>query len=700
MEKRIRKYFITLITGILSVILLSGIILFYSTMQTVYMNQMEEANKNLAGQISSSFELILQQISEQVNKFAIYDSELGSMVRERKLKIANYIDLYDELKQIVMGNRYIHSVYLYSEEEEIFFDSKRGNSFVKERFFDQEVSNAMEAKYLTSVQPHVIKGDVLVYSLIVQLKPDETNIRYVLSVNIDMGMIYKDVMKRNTGDREIALYVYDDANSILISKDFMDLGGSITEKQEEIEASFPGRKFWSMLNKKVGIMDAVSYSSPLNSYFYIQVPFYYDFNKMFNSYILLVGLLLLFGAAIIIAYIIILYTTKPIEEVLTDYSDKLMRDFLTGSGHGKDRPLQMGALLDKSFKHDNYNLILIDANDSQLEIERTVSAVMENLPIAAANVALKSISILGSRVAVIANYGNTSAMEQLINPYLRQLLQRLNEKYYQQVSIAVSSAVTDPARLSAAYMECDDIQQYKLSMTEHITHYRQIQERKNPIPYPGELEKQLINNLLVKNTEGCIFYGEKFIKHILEGDGLLTDIQIKNYIYQLQNEILTRTSSLPVSIKAAASSDMQKLHSRSQIQELLLRFIQSICSEISKKNPNNESIINEAIIEYINDNLSENDFNLNSLSYQFNLNRNYLAKLIKEETSYSFNDYVNMKKIALAKELLSGTTLTVEEIAHRTGYTYPHYFIKVFKKSEGITPGQFREMHIDSNNAL
>jgi YesN/AraC family two-component response regulator len=167
----------------------------------------------------------------------------------------------------------------------------------------------------------------------------------------------------------------------------------------------------------------------------------------------------------------------------------------------------------------------------------------------------------------------------------------------------------------------------------------------------------------------------------------------------LQNEILTRISSLPISIKTTGSSDMKNIHNRSQIHDILLNFIQSICSEIAKKNTNNASIINEAIIEYIDANLTENDFNLNSISYQFNMNRNYLAKLIKEETSYSFNDYVNMKKISLAKDLLAATMLTVEEVAHRTGFTYAHYFIKVFKNLEGITPGQFREMQNNSNNA-
>lgn len=699
MEKRIRKYFIILILGLLFVILISGIILFNSTMQKVYIMQMEQTNKNLTEQISSSFELVIQQIAEQVNKLAIYDSDFEDLVQERNLKISNRIKLYDELNQIVMGNQYIHSVYLYSEKEGVFFDSKRGNCFKKEKFFDQQVVEAVTFKYLARVPPHIINDEVLIYSLIVPLKSGGANTGCLLSVNVDVDMLYKDVMRRNTGDKEIKLYVYDENNTILISKNYNDLNKNISEKQKEISDFFPSRSFWTVLNENVGVMDAITYSSALKSYFYVQVPFSFNFNKMFNNYFLLVIILFLFVASIIIAYIILCFTTRPIEEVLTDYNDKLVKDMLIGSFYEKDKLLQMASIMDKYFKYNEYSLLLIDVNDNQLEIYKTVSAIMEEVPIQTGNLIMKHISIHGNRIAIIVNYNNVSVMEQLTNTYLRQLYQKLNEKYYQQIYIAISSGKMDSALLSIAYMECDEIQQYKLSITDHIINYRQFQEKKNPIIYPVELEKQLVNNLLVKNAESCIFYTNKFLKHILENDGLLTDIQIKNYIYQLQNEILTRISSLPISIKTSGSSDMKNIHSRSQINDVLLNFIQSICSEIARKNPNKESIINEAIIEYINANITENDFNLNSISYQFNLNRNYLAKLIKEETSYSFNDYVNMKKIAMAKDLLTTTMLTVEEIAHRTGFTYAHYFIKVFKNLEGITPGQYREMHTNNNNA-
>lgn len=170
MEKRIRKYFIVIISGILLCILTLGSILFTSTMRRVYLDQMERTNENLAEQIRSSFELVIQQISEQVNKHTIYESQLGQFVRESQVTVVNYIYLYEDLKQIVLGNQYIHSVYLYSEEDQTFFDSKRGNRYTIGEFYDQTVAEAIQSNYRANVWPHLIRGDVLVYSFAEELK--------------------------------------------------------------------------------------------------------------------------------------------------------------------------------------------------------------------------------------------------------------------------------------------------------------------------------------------------------------------------------------------------------------------------------------------------------------------------------------------------------------------------------------------------
>jgi len=54
-------------------------------------------------------------------------------------------------------------------------------------------------------------------------------------------------------------------------------------------------------------------------------------------------------------------------------------------------------------------------------------------------------------------------------------------------------------------------------------------------------------------------------------------------------------------------------------------------------------------------------------------------------------NYLNMKKIEKAKELLQVGDLSVSEISFEVGFNDPYYFTRIFKKKEGIPPSTYRE---------
>ena len=68
--------------------------------------------------------------------------------------------------------------------------------------------------------------------------------------------------------------------------------------------------------------------------------------------------------------------------------------------------------------------------------------------------------------------------------------------------------------------------------------------------------------------------------------------------------------------------------------------------------------------------------------------RNLARKLAKEETS--FKQLANEAWYTLARELLATTTLTVDQVAHRTGFTGGNAFSRAFKSLSGMTPLQWR----------
>ncbi|HJC09403.1 MAG TPA: AraC family transcriptional regulator [Candidatus Blautia merdigallinarum] len=80
------------------------------------------------------------------------------------------------------------------------------------------------------------------------------------------------------------------------------------------------------------------------------------------------------------------------------------------------------------------------------------------------------------------------------------------------------------------------------------------------------------------------------------------------------------------------------------------------------------------------------------LAARFHYHPAYLTSLMKKYTGYSVNTYVNHIRLAAAKNLLcQGEFLSVAAVAHTCGFPDEKYFMRLFKKQEGMTPSQYRQ---------
>lgn len=73
------------------------------------------------------------------------------------------------------------------------------------------------------------------------------------------------------------------------------------------------------------------------------------------------------------------------------------------------------------------------------------------------------------------------------------------------------------------------------------------------------------------------------------------------------------------------------------------------------------------------------------------LDPSYFSKIFPREVGENFTYYVNRRKVDWAKQMLRETGESVSAIALELGYVDTSYFIKVFKKFEGITPLVYRQ---------
>ncbi len=84
---------------------------------------------------------------------------------------------------------------------------------------------------------------------------------------------------------------------------------------------------------------------------------------------------------------------------------------------------------------------------------------------------------------------------------------------------------------------------------------------------------------------------------------------------------------------------------------------------------------------------------LDTLCKVFSYTKPYICKLFKKSTGTTFSDNLASVRLRKAQSLLCTTDMTVEQICFEVGYESTEYFHRLFKKTFGITPLEYRKAH-------
>lgn len=86
-----------------------------------------------------------------------------------------------------------------------------------------------------------------------------------------------------------------------------------------------------------------------------------------------------------------------------------------------------------------------------------------------------------------------------------------------------------------------------------------------------------------------------------------------------------------------------------------------------------------------------------SVAEAFNISPGYLSRLFSRESDVKFNEYLKFTRISRSKTLLTNTTMKINEVAEKCGFTDTNYFCKVFRDINDCTPLQYRRKNKGAN---
>ena len=105
-----------------------------------------------------------------------------------------------------------------------------------------------------------------------------------------------------------------------------------------------------------------------------------------------------------------------------------------------------------------------------------------------------------------------------------------------------------------------------------------------------------------------------------------------------------------------------------------------------------QSELLQNVLRHIDEHFTDPLLSVSGIAQHFGISDKYLSQLFKEQTSEKISGYIENKRIAHACELLRTTDLSINEVATASGYALTHTFRVAFKKVQGVTPLQWKNI--------
>lgn len=162
----------------------------------------------------------------------------------------------------------------------------------------------------------------------------------------------------------------------------------------------------------------------------------------------------------------------------------------------------------------------------------------------------------------------------------------------------------------------------------------------------------------------------------------------------LCRKAVQRAAVHPAHIDAESESFARRIeacNSQEDVNAINAEMFRKYCLIVRNHSLKGYSKIIQDTLNFIDFNLRE-PLSLKLISEKEMVNASYLSAQFKKETGKTLTEYINQKRISSSLVLLTATDLPVQRIAEQVGIYDENYFSRLFRKIQGSTPMQYRNM--------
>lgn len=151
-----------------------------------------------------------------------------------------------------------------------------------------------------------------------------------------------------------------------------------------------------------------------------------------------------------------------------------------------------------------------------------------------------------------------------------------------------------------------------------------------------------------------------------------------------------------ISIRGNYTPYQQKLHKLVSVScNIMGKRLAAAETENAKNDAEQEKTTDsfiDDVKEYIRLNYSNSNLHLVSLGEYFDITPYYLSNIFKKSEGVTLMDYIAQLRIQEAKTYIDSSDIPMSEIASKVGFNNVRTFLRTFRKFEGITPSQYKNL--------